>query len=93
MPEVDGSGDGKGDEGRSEQGVGDAAVMLEGGDGTAECPEYVEVRGLGGEGHGEGCVGGAAIESGAGETGSGEEVGDWFHWSTSVAGWACESFL
>ena len=49
------------------EGVGDAAVVFEGGDRAAECPEHVEVGGLGGEGHGQGCVGGAAVEAGAGE--------------------------
>ena len=65
--------------GRSEKGVGDAAVVFEGGDRAAKSPEHVEVGGFRGEGHGQGRVGGAAVEAGAGETGSGEEVGDWFH--------------
>ena len=80
MVEVDGADDERGFEGEAEEGVGDAAVVLEGGDGAAEGPEGVEVGRFGGEGHGEGGVGGLAVEAGAGEAGSGQEVGDGFHW-------------
>ena len=79
MPEVDDSGGGEGNKGGSDKGVGDSAMVLEGGYRAAEDPENVEVGRLGGEGHRQRGVEGAAIESGAGEDGSGEEVGDWFH--------------
>jgi hypothetical protein len=82
MPEVDGAGDREGDEGRSQESVGNAAMVFKDGDGAAKSPENIEIGGLGGEGHGQGGVGGAAIESGAGEYRSGEEVSDWFHWLT-----------
>jgi hypothetical protein len=67
--------------GETEEGVGDTAVVLEAGDGAAEAPEGVDVRELGRDGHGEGGVGGAAVEARAGEAGSGEDVGDGLHGS------------
>jgi len=80
VPEVDGSGDCQGDEGCAEEGVGYAAMVFEERDRAAQAPQNVEVGRLGGQGHGQGGIGGAAVESCAGETGSGEEVGDGFHW-------------
>ncbi len=74
----DGDGN-QSDEGRGDEGVRDAAVMLESGNRAAQSPEYVEVGGFGGERHGERCVGRLTVEAGASETGSGEEVGDGFH--------------
>ena len=74
----DGDDDG-GFEGKPEEGVGDAAMMLKGGDGTVERPEDVEVGGFGGDGHGDCGVGSLAIEPRAGEAGSGQQMGDWFH--------------
>jgi hypothetical protein len=67
-------------EGEADEGVGPSAVVLEGGDGAFEEPEDVEVGDLGGEGHGGGGVGGLAVEAGAGEDGSGHEVGQGVHW-------------
>ena len=66
-------------EGQAEEGVGPSAMMLEGGDGAVDGPEGVEVGGFGGERHGDGGVGCLAIEAGAGEAGSGHEVGYGFH--------------
>lgn len=60
--------------------MGDAAVVLEGGDGAFEGPEDVDVGECRGDGHGGGGVGGLAIEAGAGEDGSGHDVSEWVHW-------------
>ncbi len=79
MEEPDGADDGGGFEGQAEEGVGHAAMVLEVCDGAANRPEGVEVGGFGGDGHGEGGVGGLAVEAGAGEDGTGHEVGDGFH--------------
>ncbi len=79
MPEIDGSRDGQGDERRAQERVGDAAMMLEGGNRPGESPQHVEIGGFGCQRHRQGGVGGAAIEAAAGEDGSGEKVGDWFH--------------
>ena len=59
--------------------MGPSAMVLEGGDGAFDGPEDVEVGGFGGERHGQGGVGGLAVEAGAGEDGSGHEVGDGIH--------------
>ena len=68
-----------GDEGRGDEGVGDAAMMLEAFDGAGESPEDVEIGGFGGKYGGQGCVGGFAIETGAADAGAGKEVRDGFH--------------
>jgi hypothetical protein len=67
-------------EGDAEEGVGDASMVLEDGDGALEGPEDVDVGKLGGDGHGGGGVGGFAVEAGAGEDGSGHDVGERVHW-------------
>ena len=79
VEEIDEGDDEGGFELEAEEGVGPAAVMLEGGDGAADGAEVVEVRSLGGEGHGEGGVGGPAVEAGTGEDGAGHEVGKGIH--------------
>ena len=79
MEEPDGANEDGCFEGDAEEGVGPAAMVLEAGDGAVDGPEGVEVGGFGGEGHGQGGVGGFAIETGAGEDGAGHQVGDWFH--------------
>ena len=71
MAEVNKSGDGEGDDGGADEGVGDSAVVLEGGNRSAEVPDEVEVGRFGGERHGQGGVGGSAVEAGSGEAGSG----------------------
>src|ERR1700677_4012833 len=86
VEEVDGAEDDCALKRQPEEGVGDAAMVLEGGDGAAGRPEGVEVGGFGGEGHGEGRVGGLAVEAGAGEAGPGHEVGDGFHCVQHSAG-------
>ena len=66
-------------EGQRDEGVGDAAMMLEGDERAADGPDCVAIRQLGGEDHGGGCVGGLAVEAGAGEDSSGEQVSDRLH--------------
>ena len=82
VPDPDDGEDHSGVDGEAEEGVGPAAMMGEAGDGTAEGPDGVEVGSLGGEDHGEGGVGGAAIEAGAGEAGAGEAVRQRVHESS-----------
>ena len=64
---------------QADEGVGPAAMMLEVCDGAANQPQSIEVGSFGGQGHREGGVGGLAVEAGAGEDGTGHEVGDGFH--------------
>ena len=54
-------------------------MMLEAGDGSDEGPDNVHIGSFGGECGGQRGVGSAAVEAGASDAGSGEEVGDWFH--------------
>ena len=75
VEEPEGGGDDGGFEGDAEEGVGEAAVVLECGDGSFDGPKDIDVREAGGDGHGSGGVGGFAVEAGAGEDGSGHEVG------------------
>ncbi len=79
VEEPDGADDDGGFERYADEGVGDAAVVLEGCDGAAYGPEGVEVGGFGGDRHRDGGVGSLAVEAGAGEDGSRHEVGDGFH--------------
>ena len=72
-------------EGEADESVGPTAVVLEGGDGSAERPEDVEVGGFGGERHGYRGVGGLAVEAGTREDGSGHEVGQGVHWVQHIA--------
>jgi len=67
-------------DGDTYEGVGEATVVLEGGDGAFEGPEDVDVGECRGDGHGGGGVGGFAVEAGAGEDGSGHDVSEWVHW-------------
>ncbi len=53
--------------------------MLKGCDGTLDGPEGVEVGCFGGEGHCNGGVCSFTVEAGAGEDGSGHQMGDGFH--------------
>lgn len=53
-------------EGKADEGVGPAAMVLEGSDGTVDGPEDVEVGDLSGDDHGDGGVGGFAVAAGAG---------------------------
>ena len=75
MKEPDGADEDRGLKWEAEKGVGPAAMVLEGCDGTVDRPEGVEVGSFGGEGHGDGGVGCLAVEPGAGETGSGHQMG------------------
>ncbi len=68
----------RGDENQSEKRMGEAAVMLESKDRAFETAEHVEIRRFGRQRHGRSGEGGLAVESGAGEAGSGQEVGDGF---------------
>ena len=75
--------------------MGEAAVVLECGDGAFDGPEDVDVREAGGDGHGSGGVGGFAVEAGAGEDGSGHEVSERVHWvqHTDSARFGVEGFV
>ena len=55
-----------------------AAVMRESENWAFESSDDVEIRRLGRESHGRSGEGGLAIESGAGEAGSGQEMGERF---------------
>ena len=79
MEEPDSADDDRGLEWDAEEGVGPSAMMLEGGDGAFDGPEDVEVGRFGGDRHGDGGVGCLAVESCAGEAGSGHQVGYGFH--------------
>jgi hypothetical protein len=79
VPQVDHAGHRQGDERRSQQGVGDAAVVLESSHRATERPQDIQIGGLGRKSHGQGRIGGTAVEAGPSKTGSGEQVGDWFH--------------
>src|SRR5260370_15321132 len=56
----------------------ETAVMCEGKHGALEAAEYVQIRRFGSEGHGRSGQGSLAVESGGGEAGSGQEVGNGF---------------
>ncbi len=75
VEEPEGACDCRGFDRDADEGVGPAAVVLEDGDGAFDSPEDVDVWEGGGDGHGSGGVGGFAVEAGAGEDGSGHEVG------------------
>jgi hypothetical protein len=89
MGQPDDAYDDGGFDGQADEGVGPAAMVLEGGDGAFDGPEYVEVGSFGGEGHGHGGVGCLAVEAGAREDGSGHEVGDWIHGDQHIV-WVSE---
>ena len=76
---VEGEGDEGGFKGDAEEGVGDAAMMLESGERAACGPEGVDVGELGCDGHGGGGVRGSAVEAGAGEDGADQDMRYWFH--------------
>ena len=89
MEEPGCSRDRSGDEGDCDEGMRDAAMMLQLFDGPGETPDDVEVGGFGGQHGGQRGVGGFAIESGAADAGAGKEVRDGLHSSLEsiVAGW------
>jgi hypothetical protein len=66
-------------QGQTDEGVGDAAMVEESGDGSAYAPGDVAVGSLSGEGHGEGGVGGFPVEAGASEGGSKQTMCDGIH--------------
>ncbi len=68
-----------GNEGHGDEGVSDAAMVLESFDRAGKSPNNIEVGGFGGEYRSQRSVGGFAIESGAADAGAGQEVGDGFH--------------
>ena len=80
VEEPEGACDYGGFERDAEEGVGEASMVLECGDGAFECPEDIDVGKGGADGHGGGGVGGFAVEAGAGEDGSGHEVSYRVHW-------------
>ncbi len=62
-----------------DEGVRDAAMMLEFFDGTSKTPEDVKVRSLGSQ-YGSQCgIGSFSIETGATDAGAGKEMGDGLH--------------
>lgn len=89
MYEPDEAYNDSGFEGQAEQGVGPSAMVLKGCDGALDGPEGIEVGGLGRERHGHRGVGGLAIETGAGEDGSGHEVGQGVHGVPAYRGRRC----
>jgi len=70
----------------AEEGVCDAAVMLEAGNWAANAPEGVYVGEFGSDGHSQCGVGGTAIKSRARKTRAGKDVRDRFHVRKLVAG-------
>jgi hypothetical protein len=66
------------DEGDSEDGVGEAAMMCEPDGTAAQVPEHVNVGGFGRKNHGYGCERGLAGEPGTTKAGAVKEVGDGF---------------
>lgn len=92
MKEPDKSDDGGSDEWSADEGVGNSAMMLEALDGTGKSPEYVDVSGFCGENGGERGVSGLAIQTGAADACSGEEMRNRFHKAlgtivAELAGW------
>jgi len=79
VEQPDETGDDERHEWRRDEGVGDAAVMREADHRTTEAPEDVHVGSFGGQCGGERGVGSAAVEAGASDAGSSEEVGDRLH--------------
>ena len=79
MEQPDAADDRRSHHGRADEGVGDAAMVLELLDRAGEAPEDVDVGGLGGQHGGQRGVGGFAIEAGAANAGAGEKVGDGLH--------------
>ena len=71
--------------GESDEAVGDSAMVLKAGDGAEEAPEGVDVGEFGAYRHGEGGVGRASIESGAGHAGTRQDVCNGFHAGASLA--------
>ena len=67
------------DQRRSQEGMGEAAMMLEGDQRSAKAPQHIEVGRFRGQRHGQRGICGLAIEAGAAQACAGEEVGDWFH--------------
>ena len=64
------------DEWHADKAVGDAAMMLQSGDGALERPEDIDVGGLGGKHHGRGRQRGLAVEAGAAHARAGQKVSD-----------------
>ena len=54
-------------------------MMFESGNRSSKSPENIQVWGLGGEGHRDGCVGSLAVQTGTGQACAGHEVGNGFH--------------
>src|SRR4030088_1108976 len=79
VEEPDRTDDDRGLEWEAKEGVGPAAMMLEGSDRAVDGPEEVEVGDFGRERHGDGGVGCLAIKPGSGEAGSGHQVGYGVH--------------
>ena len=79
MPKPHDQSHGESDEGRSQESVRDAAVMLKTGYWAAKTPKHIEIRRFRSERHGQGSVSGPAIESRAAQACAGEEMSDGFH--------------
>ena len=76
--------------------MGEAAVMGESIDRAFECADDIQIRRFGRQGHSRGGESSLAVESGAGEAGSGQEMGEGFQvefCNTDIAGivsgWGC----
>ena len=79
MPEPNNTGHGEGDERGAQKSMGYAAVVLEARNRPAKAQKNIQVRSLGGQGHGQRSVGSSAIKSGAAQACAGEKVRDRFH--------------
>ena len=79
MPKPNDASNGESDEGSTEEGVRDPAMMLKARDWPAKTPEDIHVRSLGCQGHAQRCVSGPTIEASTRETGSGKKMSDGFH--------------
>ena len=79
MEEPDRAHDAGGFKRQADEGMRPSAMMLEGGDGAAKGPENIEIGSFGGQRHGQGGVGCLAVEAGAGEHGSGHQMGERVH--------------
>ena len=71
MEEPDRAYDHRGHHGSADEGVGDAAMVLEFFDWSGEAPEDVDVGGLGSQHRGQRGVGGFAVQAGAADAGAG----------------------
>ena len=79
MQDIDGHDDGGRFDGDPEEGMGDAAMVLEPGDRATQAPKGVDVGKFSRDDHGQCGVGSMAIQAGTREARASEEVRDRFH--------------